>query len=310
MPVHWVSTANTQPAVDLGGDLDTVNDICKLSMVWLGAEPTSITNVETITSTSTKEEVLCNSIYNSARKAVLEDYNWQFAKRHFMLNPADGYWESPAGNANNAYVPITGISKADPAVISTNNNHGFSDGWLVKINNVVGMTQINNRVVRVGNNNGNTFEAYGLNSTNFNNYTSGGNAIRFEAYQDYQSGYVFDVPADYLKAVHVEGRPQYELIGSGNSQRILCTEQYPIIEYIADVSTVTEMTEGFKRAWAGRIAAELANPLQKENASMKDMWAWYQQILERESKPSDSTSVDPKHMIRETSQVLKDGGWQ
>lgn len=310
MPVYWAAAANNATTAPIAGEMNSELDVCKLAMVWLGAEPSSLSSVVTTTNNSSKEDILCNAVYNSARRAVLEDYNWQFAKRHFMLNPADGYWESPAGNANNAYVPITGISKADPAVISTNNNHGFSDGWLVKISNVSGMTQINNRVVRVGNNNGNTFEAYGLNSTNFNNYTSGGNAIRFEAYQDYQSGYVFDVPADYLKAVHVEGRPQYELIGSGNSQRILCSEQYPIIEYIADVSTVGEMSEGFKRAWAARIAAELANPLQKENASQKDMWAWYQQILEKESKPSDATSVDPKHMIRETSQVLKDGGWQ
>jgi hypothetical protein len=293
-----------------GGDLTTELAICKLAMTWLGADPAALSNVTTVTNNSSKEDTLCNVVYNSARKAVLEDYNWQFAKRHLQLNPADGYYESPSYNANAAYISISNITKADPAVVTTSANHGFVDGYLVKISGVVGMTQINNRTVRCNNSNATTFQCYGLNSVNFNNYTSGGNAIRYEAFSDYQDGYVFDVPADFLRPVAVEGRPQYEVVGSGNSQRILCTEQEPIIEYIANVTTVSEMSEGFKRAWAARIAAELANPLQKKNAAMKDMWAWYQQVLNSESTPSDSKNVDPKHLIREKSNVLKDGGWQ
>lgn len=307
MPVYWASSAGTITAA--GSGMNTELKVCQLAMTWLGADPNALSNVTTITNNSTKEEQLCNVVYDSARKAVLEDYNWQFAKRHLMLNPQDGYYESPSYNANAAYVSISNISKADPAVFETSNNHGFQNGWLVKITDVTGMTQVNNRIVRVNNNNGNTFEAYGLNSTNFNNYTSGGNAIRYEAYSDYQSGYVFDVPADFLRPVQIEGRPQYEVVGSGNTQRILCSDQYPVIEYIADVTTVSEMTEGFKRAWAARIAAELSTPLQKQNAVMKDMWAYYQQVLERESKPSDARNVDPKHLIQEKSSVLSDGGW-
>lgn len=308
MPVYWASSAGI--ITSAGSGITTELAVCKLAMTWLGAEPSALSNVTTITNNSSKEDTLCNVVYDSARKAVLEDYNWQFAKRHLMLNPADGYYESPASNANAAYVTISDITNADPAVVTTSNNHGFADGWLIKISDVVGMTQVNNRTVRCANGNGNTFECYGLNSTSFNNYVSAGNAVRYEAYSDYQGGYVFDVPADFLRPVHVEGRPQYELVGSGNSQRILCTEQYPVVEYIADVSNVSEMTEGFKRAWAARIAAELANPLQKKNAAMPDMWGWYQQVLQRESKPSDSKNVDPKHLIREKSNVLKDGGWQ
>jgi len=308
MPVYWASSAGI--ITSAGSGITTELAVCKLAMTWLGAEPAALSNVTTVTNNSSKEDTLCNVVYDSARKAVLEDYNWQFAKRHLMLNPQDGYYESPAGNANAAYIAVSGITNADPAVVTTSANHGFSDGFLVRLTDVAGMTQVNNRTVRCANSNATTFECYGLNSTSFNNYTSGGKAIRYEAYSDYQGGYVFDVPADFLRPVHIEGRPQYELVGSGNSQRILCTEQYPVVEYIADVTTVTEMSEGFKRAWAARIAAELANPLQKKNAAMKDMWAWYQQILHQESKPSDAKNVDPKHLIREKSSVLKDGGWQ
>lgn len=303
MPVYWASTGGV--VTSAGAGLSTELAVCKLAMTWLGADPEALSSVTSTTNSSTKEEVLCNTVYDSARKAVLEDYNWQFAKRHMQLNPADGYEESLY-----TQVSISNISNTDPCVVYTSNNHGFINGWLVKISDVTGMTQINNRTVRVNNNNGNSFECYGLSSTKYNNYVSGGNAIRFEAYSDYQSGYAFDVPADFLRPVHFEGRPQYELVGSGNSQRILCTEQYPIIEYIADVTAVTEMTEGFKRAWAARIAAELANPLQKQKEGMRDMWQYYQQVLERESKPSDSKNVDPKHLIHERSGVLTEGGWQ
>lgn len=297
MPVYWKSAVGILTSG--GGNLNSSLDICKLAMTWLGAEPSALNDISTITTASTKEETLCNIVSDSARKAVLEDYHWQFAKRHLQLNPAGGYAESYANNQS-----ISGISQADPAVITFNNNHGFQDGWLVKISNVSGMTQINNRVVRVGNNNNTTFEAYGLNTIAFNAYTSGGVAIRFEAFANYQAGYAFRVPADFLKPVAVEGRPMWEVVGSGNDQRILSTEQYPIIEYIADVSTVSEMPEGFKRAWAARIAAELANPLQKQNAAMKDMWGYYQQVLERESKPADAKQSDPKHLIADKSDIL------
>jgi hypothetical protein len=308
MPVYWASSAGI--ITSAGSGITTELAVCKLAMTWLGADPSALSNVTTITNNSSKEDTLCNVVYDSARKAVLEDYNWQFAKRHLMLNPADGYYQSPSNNSSDAIVPISGITNADPAVVTTTNNHGFSNGWLVKISGVTGMDQINGRTVRCANSNATTFECYGLNSTAFSSYVSSGNAVRFEAYSDYHNGYAFDVPADFLRPVHVEGRPQYELVGSGNSQRILCTEQFPVVEYIADVTVVAEMSEGFKRAWAARIAAELANPLQKKNAAMPDMWGWYQQVLERESKPSDSKNVDPKHLIRERSNVLRDGGWE
>lgn len=302
MPVYWASSAGIVTAA--GSGLNTELAVCKLAMAWLGADPNALSSVTTTTSTSSKEDIYCNQVYDSARKAVLEDYNWQFAKRHLQLNPADGYAESNA-NASN----IGGITSADPAVV-TANSHGFTDGWLVKISNVAGMTEINNRVVRVANSTNNTFECYGLSSANMTTYTSGGEAIRYEAYSDYQRGYAFDVPADFLRAVQVEGRPQYEVVGSGNSRRILCTEQYPMIEYIADVTTVSEMSEGFKRAWAARIAAELAVPMAKDGTKLKDAWSYYQQVLERESKPSDARNVDPKHLIVEKSSVLSEGGWQ
>jgi len=70
---------------------------------------------------------------------------------------------------------ITGISKVAEAVIT--GTHDYSVGDYILIEAVGGMTQINNRVVRVKSVSTTvSFVAEGLNSTNFTTYTSGGTA--------------------------------------------------------------------------------------------------------------------------------------
>jgi hypothetical protein len=70
---------------------------------------------------------------------------------------------------------ITAISKANPAVI-TSTAHGLSDGDVVKIAAVVGMIEINGKVGVVVGLTANTFALYGVDSTNYTTYTSGGTA--------------------------------------------------------------------------------------------------------------------------------------
>lgn len=302
MPVYWYGANNA--LVSAGANLNNGLSVAKLAMTWLGADPTLVNDISTITANSTKEETLINVVFDTSRKAVLMDGQWQFAKRHFQLCPDDGYIESYFNN-----VTITGITQADPAVITCANNHNFKNGWTIFIDSVQGMTQINNRTVRCNNANGATFEAYGLSTIQFNAYTSGGNCVRREPYADFKNGYVYRVPPDFIKHCHAENRPQYEVTGAGNARRIMCSAQNAVIEYIADIDTVTEMSEEFKRAWAARIAAELAAPLQKEGSARKDMWSFYKEVLERESQPADAAGIDPKGVIEERSSVLDAGGF-
>jgi hypothetical protein len=70
---------------------------------------------------------------------------------------------------------ITAISKANPALI-TATAHGFSDGDVQKISAVVGMIEINGKVGVVVVKDANNFYLYGVDSTNFTTYTSGGSA--------------------------------------------------------------------------------------------------------------------------------------
>ena len=70
---------------------------------------------------------------------------------------------------------ITGISQANPPVV-TATAHGFSDGAVVKITAVVGMTQINSKVGVVKVIDANSFSFNGVDSTAYTAYSSAGSA--------------------------------------------------------------------------------------------------------------------------------------
>jgi len=77
-------------------------------------------------------------------------------------------------------VTITGISKADPCVVTAVNT--FSDGDQIKLADIVGMTEVNNKVYTVSNPTEANFElrdkldAVDIDSTGFTLYVSGGTA--------------------------------------------------------------------------------------------------------------------------------------
>lgn len=68
---------------------------------------------------------------------------------------------------------ITAITKADPAVV-TSAGHGMSDGDVIKITGIVGMTELNDGVFVVNVLSANTFELVDVNSTAYTAYSSGG----------------------------------------------------------------------------------------------------------------------------------------
>lgn len=68
---------------------------------------------------------------------------------------------------------ISGITKANPAVV-TAKKHGFTNGQVVIIEGVGGMTEVNDKVYTVANKTTDTFELSGINSSSFTTYTSGG----------------------------------------------------------------------------------------------------------------------------------------
>lgn len=68
---------------------------------------------------------------------------------------------------------ITGITKANPAVVSIT-NHGFVDGDVVYIQNVGGMTELNGGTFIVESLGSGTFSLVDVDSSGYGTYTSGG----------------------------------------------------------------------------------------------------------------------------------------
>jgi hypothetical protein len=252
--------------------IDSYLKICNLALTRLGG--TLAVNVET--PGSTVEDQICNKIYELLRDEVLKAHNWQFAKRVLPLNLADG-----TEQAGFDEIDITGITQADPGVV-TAVAHGFLDGWLVIIDDVSGMTEINKKIVRVSAKTTDTFACYGLNTTKFTAYTSGGKVIRYEAIGDYSEGYVYDVPADLIKPISLtpEGY-DFEEMGSGNSRRILTTIEDAILVYTAQITTVSEFSSEFIEAYWTRMAAELAMPITEDKETVKAMWDLYTDAIEK-----------------------------
>ena len=78
---------------------------------------------------------------------------------------------------------ITGATSSDPVVV-TSTSHGFENDQLVRIRDVVGMTEINDKVFMVKNKSTNIFELYekdgsdGIDGSEYTAYTSGGTVQR------------------------------------------------------------------------------------------------------------------------------------
>lgn len=74
---------------------------------------------------------------------------------------------------------ISGITKANPAVVTYTGANNFANGDRFIIRDVLGMTEVNEREFEVANVNtgAKTFELYGVNSTAYTTYTSGGNIL-------------------------------------------------------------------------------------------------------------------------------------
>ena len=109
---------------------------------------------------------------------------------------------------------ITGATQADPAVV-TAVAHPFSNGDLVTISGVVGMTQLNGNTYTVANKATDTFELSGINSTGFTAYVSGGVATGNQPYEfvtPYVPGdleeLVFIQEADVMYIVHTSYAPR------------------------------------------------------------------------------------------------------
>jgi len=205
-------------------------DICNMGLSLL-----KVPTITSITSPTTEVEELCDLWYEPSRQELLRKHPWNFAKKRTTLYavvtaPAFGYdykYLLPTdfmrlrfigteneglvgkdydleqdqyllineGNTDTEGVTITGITQANPGVV-TAAAHGFTDGQVVIIEDVVGMTEVNDLHFTVANAATNTFELQSqaatpvnVNTTAYTAYASGGTV---RSAPTLNIGYIFD----------------------------------------------------------------------------------------------------------------------
>ena len=148
--------------------------------VWGWARHTTDGNFKSVCSVpnaSGKDEVYVvveRTIGGTAKKYI------EYFKDRLTDDDIEQAWFVDSGLRLNAPITITGATQADPVVI-TATAHGFSDGDLVDIRDVAGMTELNGNRYTVANADTNTFELQtwsptpvDVDGSAFTAYTSGG----------------------------------------------------------------------------------------------------------------------------------------
>lgn len=149
-----------------------------------------------------------------------------------------------------AAVAITGITKANPAVV-TAPGHGYQNGDEVLIDSVAGMTQVNNRRFKVANKATNTFQITDLdgvnvNSTGYTTYSSSGAVRRvYELTTTYAAADLpllsFDQSKDVLY-IGCPGKKPRKLTRLGDTNWTLADETFVDGPYLPENGTDTRVT--------------------------------------------------------------------
>ncbi len=194
---------------------------------------------------------ICARWYDATRKALLRSHFWWFARRRrrILLRKT----------------AITGATQADPCVI-TAVAHGWGSGEEVRIEDVVGMTELNGITYLTANKTTNTFEitdieGANIDSTAFTAYTSGGLVTPYIF--GYKNAYI--LPTDFLR-LHFIGddatrdyKKNYEIQGDENEGTRLYIENSGAVSLNISYIKNTEKVSGFDSLFVILLAAELAN---------------------------------------------------
>lgn len=206
----------------------------------------------------TVEDDHANLWFGYVRDELIELAPWNEYIQHRALVLTSGYYEY---NQEYTYNPITitGITAANPAVV-TAGTHGFVTGDNVYIYDVVGMTEVNRDTpYHITKLTADTFQLTGINSTNWTAYTSGGECYKKEPLSKYHTGYVYDLPSDFVFAIGLEGEYDFELKGISGDVKLLTMADDAVLKYIqSDFTDPTKWTGLFNQVFSTKLAIKLA----------------------------------------------------
>lgn len=180
----------------------------------------------------------------------------------YIIEMGDTYFRffKDNGVINEATQVITGITQASPAVV-TIAGHPYSNGDVVDIASITGMTELNGKRFTVANKATDTFELTGEDSTAYTAYSSGGTAARvYEIATPYLEADLFQVQfvqsADTMYFVHPSYAPR-KLTRTGHTSWTLTTVTFIDGPYQDDNITATTMNPSVSTG-TGTLTASVA----------------------------------------------------
>lgn len=193
-------TVPTQPAVNneghVSGNIDSVVATYRSAPLDIIFKNVSIDSKALLSYDNRTKNGQYMTVAGIATWAVATSYSklLNTFRQPTMVVPTSGHWNGCAfqcvvsGTSHATTEPtwntsdpsdmvITGITKANPAVV-TAANHGFTNGESVVIAQVEGMTQVNNLMFTVAGATTNTFQLSGVDSSAYGTYTGQGTVYR------------------------------------------------------------------------------------------------------------------------------------
>lgn len=140
-----------------------------------------------ITSITSATVVTCDIIEDFTDTNAIANTDWKLDLSPVVDIEIDGTQAGSIANIRSEYTSgslgtrfsITGVTKANPGVVTTSSAHGYSAGDRVVINDISGMTQLNGNIYTVGTTTSTTFQLKDDNNNNldtsgYTTYASGG----------------------------------------------------------------------------------------------------------------------------------------
>ncbi|TXG77627.1 hypothetical protein E6Q11_02540 [Candidatus Dojkabacteria bacterium] len=186
---------------------------------------------------------------DSSKKSRLQAFEFSTTQA-YILEFGDEYVRFYKDNGIITLSPqaISGVTQANPAVVTYVGSDTYANGDRIIIDGVVGMTQLNNVEFTVANVNAgaNTFELSGIDSTSYGAYSSGGTVSEiYEVAMPYQDTEVFDLKftqsADILYITHPTYAPR-KLTRTGHTSWTLTTIDFLDGPYLSTNTTTTTLS--------------------------------------------------------------------
>lgn len=195
--------------VDMKGVIDNANSTGTLQdPIFSTTINSNIATTSAIPSVyfNTQDAFGNNNIVCDSGQFLLDTFGNKQSNYGLLMNQGSAPYGNAAlsGGYNPSFV-ITAITQANPAVLTTTTT--FVTGQTVKINGVVGMTQLNGNTYTVISNGGTTL-TINVDSTGFSPYISGGIVSSFQNVINYLTGIASDVffPSAVPAGVDITGQ--------------------------------------------------------------------------------------------------------